>query len=128
MVFELLIENLVGIVFGIIVLAVSPFIVAGATTLAKKLGVDLSEAQQSKVNRIAIEGIMLAEERALNWFKRFNEKMPSDQKLAAAVEYVLDKVPGVTTDEARAIVTAKLPEARALLASFLAEVKQAAAA
>ena len=126
--FEAILNNLVAIAFTALVALIAPFLVAAAAKVAKRFGLELSETQQGAVGRIAIEGIMLAEEQARNWFMRFSQKMPSDQKLAAAVEYVLDKVPGVTTEEARAIVTAKLPEARALLASFLAEVKRAAAA
>lgn len=74
------------------------------------------------LQEVARSGIALAEEQAAAYFRKFGRKMASDGKLERAIEFLLQKVPGVTHEEARAIIQAELPKVSLGAAGFLQAV------
>lgn len=105
---EGLIEGIVAGIGGLVLMAVG----WAATNVARRFGVELSASRQAQIEHFAQLGIGYAQEMARQWATEHASKMHPAQKLEAATTFLLDRVPGVTLEEAEAIVHAKLPGLR----------------
>jgi hypothetical protein len=77
---------------------------------AKGKGVELSILEESRREQIAKAAVLAVEERAAAWAKSHEgDVMRSEEKMSAAAEKVLDKIPGIDALEARDLVAAALP-------------------
>lgn len=92
-----------------------------AVSYLEKLGLEVDEAKQEKAERVALDAIMSVEERFIydNEYVQWAEKQADrffghvdrkKAKLAAAMTIVIAKLPGVTVEEAQAIVDQGLPK------------------
>lgn len=118
------ITQLTGLVFQSAILALMPLLVAAIVQFVRKLGMDLSASQQAKLQVIAENAVLAAEEWAVSRIKR-KIPTPGESKLARAVESILFKVPGVTEDEAKELINAALPKVGLGATDFLTKVRQA---
>lgn len=120
-----IVDQVVKLVFDVAVVVLVPLVVALAVRLLQKVGLSLSAENQAKLEKVARDGIMLAEERAAAAVRRSLPEWSSGEKLQAATRHLLDQVPGITTMEAERIVTAELPKVGVGAAAFLAATRQA---
>lgn len=91
----------------------------------KRMGIELDSQRALQVEKIVRDAILRAEEM---FATRVRQKLPttSADRLATAVATVMDKVPGITEQEARDLVHTTLPKVGAGAAAFLAGVRQSA--
>lgn len=106
--------QILAAVLAVLAVPIAGYAVLFVKNLAAKANVQLSEAMEAKVRQAALDGVSIAAEKALNLAKQ-NIKLPSGQKLDTAIQVVLDKVPGVTREEAAQAVLAVLPHVRATI-------------
>lgn len=92
--------------------------------LARKYGFDISAAKHAQLESVAQQAILMVEEKAAAAVKAQVGKVNPAEKLNAAVSIVLERMPGVSREEAADIIHAKLPEVRAATASFATAVLQ----
>lgn len=82
--------------------------------LKKKFGLELSEKITTRLRGIAWDAVNLAEEKAALYLKTAGEKMLSTTKYAGAYNYVFDKVPTISPEEADALIHAALAKVKGL--------------
>src|SRR3972149_6691182 len=101
----------------------------GSAVLVKmfqRVGLEVSAEKQARLEKIAQDAIFGAEEWAAGAIKR-NLPVPSGAKLNQALARFLMRAPGVSEDEAAAIIHAELPKVGLGAVGFLRAVRQAAA-
>lgn len=86
----------------------------------------LKFVSEAFAQEIARSGIALAEEAAAVYVKKFGQKMASSDKLDKALAFVLDKLPGISEEEAITLIKAELPKVGLGAAGFLSAVAAAA--
>ena len=106
--------------------ALAGVIIWAATQLARKFGVELSLAQQEKIGLYARQAILSVEEKAAALVKAQAGKLSAGEKLAGAVELLVQRVPGIDRDEAAEIIHQQLPVVRGAAVSFGTAVLQKA--
>ncbi|OFW05634.1 MAG: hypothetical protein A3H96_11275 [Acidobacteria bacterium RIFCSPLOWO2_02_FULL_67_36] len=107
----------------------APILATLLTALAykalKRAGLDLDAEKQAKLEYLARQAILRAEEWGANQLKT-HLPATSGQKLQRAVTDLLDKVPGISDVEAAALVHAELPKVALGASGFLQAVRTAA--
>ena len=104
---------------------VGGFATLGLKRLASKWGVELSEEKDQVVRRAAQDAILYAEEWASNKLKLEEKVIAGEEKLRTATSRLLQKVPGISTDEAVNIVTEELPKLGHGATSFVESIGRA---
>lgn len=106
------------------VILLVPVIVGIAVQVLRRVGLQVSASQQARMQAIAENAVLAAEEWAVARAKR---KFPvsSDQKLERALETILYKVPGIDREEAKELVDAALPKVGLGATDFLRQLKAA---
>ena len=84
----------------------------------KRVSISLNAAAQDRLRRIAEDAVMYVEEWAADRIKR-HIPTSSGEKLNNAVTTILDRVPGVSEEEARKIVKATLANLQMGATQFL---------
>lgn len=117
--------EVVKLVFAIVAPVLATLVTALLVRLFKKVGLQLDAERQAKLEKITHDAILRAEEVAAT---RLRAQLPvtAKDKLETAIADILDRVPGVTADEAAALVHQQLPRVGLGAASFLTRVRQAA--
>lgn len=105
---ELLVDELVK---GLGALAVAA-LTAVLVKLFQRFGIALDAEKRDRLEGVARQAVARAEEWAAAQVKAkvSKVKIPGADKFEKAVTDVLDRVPGVTREEAEAVVTAALPQ------------------
>jgi len=116
---DTLISELVKLVFAVAVVVLVPLAGAFAVRLLQKLGISIDAEKRAKLEKLAQDGILAAEEYAHAKIVAGVEKILPAAKLAYAVKHLLDQVPGISTEEAEALVNQELPKVRAATGDFL---------
>lgn len=111
--------NVFAGVFTLVAGAVATLLGRLAVKAAKKVGLDIDEVQEAAIKRTVMSVILFVEERA-KLKARLNEKMPSDEKLSLAVAGVMERVPGISKQEAIFRVQSSLKEVGLGASGFLA--------
>jgi len=122
---ETILDEVVKLVFSVAALVIAPLAVALVARLLRKVGLSLDAEKQAKIEKIARDGILLAEEKAARLVKAKLRPMLSSEKLAMAMKHLLDQVPGISTDEAELIVTQELPKVGVGATAVFAATRQA---
>lgn len=94
-------------------------VVTGAVTyitamLKRKFGIEISEATTARLRGIAWDAVHVVEEKAATAVKTGGDKWLSEAKHAAAINYILAKVPALSQDEADSLVQAALAKVKGL--------------
>jgi hypothetical protein len=121
-----LLSELVSVILAAAAAALAPLVVSVALQFLRRLNIELSEAHQAKLEFWARRGILIAEEWAAQRIKAQVGQVTSTQKLEKAIAAMLDKVPGITRDEAIEIIHAQLPTLGAGAAAALSDMRRAA--
>jgi len=112
-------DGAVQIAIAVVVASLAPLIayaVAYARKALERANIQVSEALEDRIRQAAIAGVSLAAEQARKYASAYiGGKMPSATKLSIAVASVLEKVPGVTEQEATDAVHSVLPHIRATI-------------
>lgn len=105
-------DSLMDTIVHQILTALAPVIAATIVAILvqflRKLNLDLGAEQQAKVEKIVHDGVFLAQEKVARAAKM--HMAPVGTKLGIAVEHVLEKMPGITSDEAKELVHQELPK------------------
>lgn len=88
---------------------VAPLIVGLIVQLFRKARIELSEAQEARI-RAGVQNILVEVEEWAAHRLKASIPVTSGQKLSKAVEAILDKVPGISEDEAEQLVRQELPK------------------
>lgn len=123
---ETLVTEGLNLLTTVAVSLIAPALAAALVQAFRLLNVQLSEAQQAKVRDIVTQAIFEVEEWAS---ARIKAQLPvsSGQKLTRAVEQIVDKVPGISPEEAEVLVRQELPKVGLGAVHFLAKAAKAAA-
>lgn len=105
---------------------VAGVLVALAHKLAQRFNIQIDASKDAVIRAEVQNAITFAEEKALHMSKVQNTVISSTAKLDMAVSAVLDKVPGITADEAQQLVHEELPKVRAALGEAMGAVVTAA--
>jgi len=121
---DTLIDEGVKLVFAVLGAVLMVYVPLILHKVLVRLGVHLSQEQEARLAALADSAVHEAEEWAA---AKVKAKIPvgSEAKLARAVEGVIDKVPGITTEEAERLVRAALPKALLGAAEGLRTVRDA---
>lgn len=92
------------------VAAISTALTALIVQLLRKANIELSAENRAKLETITQQGILLMEEKAAAALRAGVGQVAAREKLEGAMEYLLDKVPGVTREEAQNLVLSELPK------------------
>jgi light-regulated signal transduction histidine kinase (bacteriophytochrome) len=96
------------------------------TQLARKYGFQVSAERHAQLEAAARQAILVVEEKAAAALKARAAKLSPAEKLEGAVAIVLQKMPGITADEAADIVHAQLPVVRGAAVDFSKAVLRSA--
>lgn len=110
---DTLLDEALKAVFVAVSGALGTLLVALLVRLLQRVGLSISAEQQAKIEKLAQEAILAAEELARAEIKAGAAKMPSEAKLTQAVEDLMAKVPKLAADEADAVIHAQLARLRA---------------
>jgi len=121
---DLFIDELVKTVLLALVPVVAGLVVSVLVRLFQRIGLQLSAENQARTEKLVHDAIFFAEEKVASAIKRGVK--PVDTKLQTAVKQVLDKIPGITQDEAIVLITAELPKLGLGTAGFARSVVTAA--
>lgn len=92
----------------------------------QKFGLDVSAEKHAKLEKIALDAILRAEEWAASKVRTAPGSITAANKLEQAVTDIVDKVPGVTRDEAADLVHANIAKLGLGAAGFTQGLRQAA--
>lgn len=118
--------ELIKLGFTILTVMVVPLVTAILIKVLKRIGLSVSAEQQAKLEKLAQDAILATEEYASARIKAQLVKLLPAEKLTKAVELLMDKVPGITPQEATLLVQQELPKLRASAAGFLLAATTAA--
>lgn len=123
---EFLWQSLSELVIGAVVAVVVPAAAAIVVQVLRLINIQLSEAQQAKVQQTVANVLLEVEEWASS---RVKAQLPvnSGQKLTRAITQIVEKLPNVTQDEAEVLVRQELPKVGLGAVNFLAKTAQAIA-
>ena len=110
-VLDLLLPSLATVLAG--------FLVAVASKYLKKLGIEVTDAQDARLRQLVRDGIMAAEEAA------HREPLTSKEKNAIAVNQVLTREPDIQLDTVKRVVDQVLPSVRVELGKDAAPAAEA---
>lgn len=88
--------------------------------LARKYSFQVSAERHAQLEAVIENAILLMEEKGKNVLKAGLEGLTPAEKLEGALAYVAEKLPGVSREDAAAVIHAKLPVVRGAIASFAA--------
>jgi hypothetical protein len=110
-------DELIGSVVGTIgALVVTAVVAVVGSLYARLTGAKLSEANEKRVRDAAALAVSYAEEMARRQAQKLTEPALSGaEKLELATERLLDKVPGISPDEAMTVIESVLPHVRVAL-------------
>lgn len=91
----------------------------------RKLNLQLSAEQHARLETYTAEAIRFAEEWASQRLKA-NKPVNSAEKLEQAIAALVDRIPGITREEAIAIIHAQLPRVGTGAAAALSDLRKAA--
>lgn len=117
-------DEVMKLIFAALAATLLPAVVAIAHRLFARLGLQVGAEQDAKLRVIAQAAIHEAEERAGAAVKR-GLPVDSASKLEMAITRVVDAIPGVSREEADAVVHQELPKVRAALSGVLTSVQTA---
>lgn len=120
-----IINELIKTVIDAAVVTIIPLVVAFIVQQIRKTGLEISAQSQARLQVIAENAVLAVEEWAADRVKRAIPTANS-QKYARALEIVLEKVPGISEDEAHDLIHAALPKVGVGATDFLAKVREAA--
>lgn len=104
---------------------VSAFLVAIMVKVFQKLGLQIDAGQQMKLQSLAQQAILSSEEWAAAKIKA-NFTVTAKMKLERALTTMLDKVPGISTEEAALLIEAELPKLNLGATQFVRAAREAA--
>lgn len=122
---DAVIHQALDVVGAIIVAVLTPLIVQWIANKARLAGLQLSAEKEAQVEKIVRDAILKAEEWAATRVK-VGESTNAGQKLEQALADVVDKVPGISSQEAADLIHATLPKVGLGASTFLQGVRQAA--
>ena len=123
---DALLDELLKAVFVAVSGVVGTLLVALVAKLLQRIGLAVSAEQQAKLEKLAQDAVLATEEWARAKAKAELQKVLPEEKLTQAVTQLLAKVPGITQDEAVALVNQELPKLRAASAGFVRATTAAA--
>lgn len=106
--------------------ALVPMLIALIVQQLRKVGLQVNAEHQAKLEHYAQLAALEAEEWASQRIKAHIGQVLPREKLERAIATLLDRVPGITRQEATAIIHAQLPLLGAGAAAALGEVRRAA--
>lgn len=118
------VDQILGIVIQGSVALILPAIVAVLVQALRKYGIQIGAEQQARLQVIAENAVLAAEEWAVARIKR---AVPTSdgEKFERAAEIVVSKVPGISDDEAHDLIHAALPKIGLGATDFLSKVRAA---
>lgn len=122
---DTIVTELIKLLFAVATAVAVPLALKFVYLWLQKMGLSLDAEKRAKVEKLAQDAILAAEEWALAKLK-IGDKVISADKLDAAVAHLMGHVPGITIAEATALVNQELPKMRASAQGFLAAARAAA--
>lgn len=122
---ESIFQQLAELILQVVMAVAAPALTAILIQGLRLISVQLSVAQEQKIRDVVAHAVLEVEEWAS---ARIKAELPvsSGQKLSRAVEKIVDKVPGVSPEEAEVLVREELPKVGLGAVSFLAKTAKAA--
>lgn len=109
---DALLDEALKAVFVAVAGSLGTLLVAILVKLLQRVGLSVSAEQQAKIEKLAQEAILAAEEWARAEIKAGSLKMPSTAKLVQATEDLMAKVPSLTAEDADAVIHAQIAKLR----------------
>lgn len=122
---DAVLHQALDVVGAIIAAVLTPLIVQWIANKARLAGLQLSAEKEAQVEKIVRDVILNVEEWAATRVK-VGTATNAGQKLDKALIDVVDKVPGISREEAAELIHATLPKVGLGAAAFLQGVRQAA--
>lgn len=96
--------------FTLIALVAATLATVGIKRMASKWGMELTAEKEKVLRSTAQNAILYAEEWAANKLKLNERAIKSEEKFRTATSRLLEKVPGISEQEAENIITEELPK------------------
>lgn len=121
-----LLTEVINTVLGIATPILTVLLTAFLVKALQKVGLNVDADKTAKLEYFATQAILRAEEWGAARIKANAGTMTAAMKLEKALTDLTDKVPGITREEASALVHATLPKVNLGAAAFLQGVRQSA--
>ena len=103
---DLLIDEIVKLLGGVLAGA----LIALVVKLLHRVGLQINEDREKQLRAVAVDAIARVEEWAASHAKRkLKTKITGADKLESAVADIIDRIPGVSHEEAEAVIHSMLP-------------------
>lgn len=121
---QAVLDQILAIVIQGSVALILPAIVALIVQAARKYGFQIGAEQQARLQVIAENAVLAAEEWAAD---RIKQQVPTSgfKKFERAADILLSKVPGISDEEAHDLIHAALPKIGLGATDFLSKVRAA---
>jgi len=103
---DVLIEEVVKLLGGVLAGA----LIALVLKLSKKAGLSIDSEREAQIRQAAVDAVSRVEEWAATQIKAKKKNITGGVKLERAIADVIDRVPGVTYEEAEQVIQAALPQ------------------
>lgn len=105
---DLFIDEMVRTIMMALAPIIAGVVIAALVQVVRKIGFELTAESRARMEKMVHDAIFLAEEKVSAAIKR--NVSPVASKMSIAVEHITNKLPGITDEEARQLVTQELPK------------------
>lgn len=109
---EVILENLIPLVFTVITPVLLMFVNRGLTIMAKRWNLDEALVYQDQIDDLILKGIKAAEKKSLNAVKKGGEVTPGEEKLGSVLKFVNAQLEGMGLPQKAATELETLVEAK----------------
>ena len=113
-------------VLSVVLSLLAGFLTMGVRSLAKKWKINMTATQEAWTDHQIQKLILALEEEGAQRIKAGLPKLASGDKFESAVEGALAKIPGISPEEAEALVLSNLPKVGAGAIAALQRIREAA--